>query len=351
MRLLWATNSRNSRATAQKLNQTRIYQNNLFKQSQSITAQYRLITWPLKSCVSIGGPKDLQVMVWPLMCGALESIYTTSEWVNFRLPNMRDCPSTFTTSCSTITMASRSTKISGMTGWQRSSGVSCNDLLQIAPRSRTLPEIPSSSKAGRDLEQGQTQKEQSSWKIWKTWKTWDAAMGVLTQICMLVSRGACMHASSMHTCLHVRAHLHLTCMHKGQPAHTLERPKGHLWVISSDLLIPKGTRGTRKGRKLRNWKEISQPNAKFYRRAGLPFLGVQGRVKKRSFVKQSWGSFGMRKGCDKSTGQKSSPKCMFKRHSERNCRKKTQKTSPRNQHMPESMHYSWSPLHLKVPWL
>jgi hypothetical protein len=53
-------------------------------------------------------------------------------------------------------------------------------------------------------------------------------MGVLTQICMLVARGACMHASSMHTCLHVRAHLHLTCMHKGQPAHTLERPKGHL---------------------------------------------------------------------------------------------------------------------------
>ena len=36
----------------------------------------------------------------------------------------------------------------------------------------------------------------------------------------------------------------------------------------------------------------------------------------------------MRKGCDKSTGPKSSPKCMFKRHSERNCRKKNTKNQP-----------------------
>ena len=256
------------------------------------------------------------------MCGALESIYTTSGWVNFRLPSMRDCPSTFTTSCSTITMASRSTKISGMTGWQRSSGVSCNDLLQIAPRSRTLPETPSSSKAGRDLEQGQTQKEKSSWKIWKiwkTWKTWDVAMGVLTQICMLVSRGACMHPACIPACMPARTCTLPACTKANLHTHLKDRK---VIYESSQVIFwfQKGPEVLRKAVSCETERKFHSlmPNSI----KGLPFLGVQGSVKKRSFVKQSWGSFGMRKGCDKSTGQKSSPKCMFKRHSERNCRKK-----------------------------
>ena len=57
-----------------------------------------------------------------------------------------------------------------------------------------------------------------------------------------------------------------------------------------------------------------------YRRAAVSRSPRQ--CQKRSFVKQSQGSVGTRKGCDKSTDPKSSRKCMFERHSERNCRKK-----------------------------